>query len=143
MKPTYEVRAWRDRSWWLARVVDANDGADPTPIGGVAHTRALTTVEQTVRDLIATLLDVNEETFDVDIEYLLPSELESIVFEAISARVWSEAAQDLWCETSIVAVRTLASHGFSHRDVGKLLGLAEHRVAALLDPGTDAAHRAA
>ena len=62
MKPTYEVRAWREHSWWLARVLGANDCADPTPIGAMAHTRALTTVEQTVRDLIATILDVDERT---------------------------------------------------------------------------------
>jgi hypothetical protein len=143
MKPTYEVRAWRERSWWQARVVDANAIADPAPIGEMAHTRALTTVEQTVRDLVATILDVDEATFDIEIEYLLPNDLEPIVFEAISAQTWFEAAQDLWREASTVAARTLASHGFSHRDMGKLLGLEEHRVAALLDPGADTRHRAA
>ena len=143
MKPTYEVRAWRERSWWLARVFDGNDSADPAPIGETAHTRALTTVEQTVRDLIATILDVDDATFDVEIEYLLPHDLEPIVFEAISAQVWFEAAQDLCRAASTLAVRTLASHGFSRRDMGKLLGLEEHRVAALLDPDADTPHRAA
>jgi hypothetical protein len=134
MKPTYEVRAWREHNWWLARILDANDSADRTPVGAVAHTRALTTVEQTVRDVIATILDVDERIFDVEIEYLLPNELEQIVFEAISAQIWFEAAQDLWREASTVAARTLASQGFTHRDTGKLLGLEEHRVAALLGP---------
>jgi len=143
MKPTYEVRAWRERTWWLARVVDANDSADPSPIGEMAHTRALTTVEQTVRDLIATILDVDDGTFDIEVEYLLPNELEPVVFEAISAQIWFEAAQDLWREASTVAARTLASHGFSQRDMGKLLGLEERRVAALLDPGAGTSHHAA
>lgn len=143
MKPTYEVRAWREHSWWLARVLGANDSADSTPIGAMAHTRALTTVEQTVRDLIATILDVDERTFDVEIEYLLPNDLEPIVFEAISAQIWFEAAQDLWREASTVAARTLASQGFSHRDTGKLLGLDDDLIAALLDPGADTPQRAA
>ena len=134
MKPTYEVRAWREHNWWLARILDANGDADPTPIGAVAHTRALTTVEQTVRDVIATILDVDEWTFDVEVEYLLPNDLEPIVFEAISAQIWFEAAQDLWREASTVAARTLASQGFTRRDTGKLLGLEEHSVAALLSP---------
>jgi hypothetical protein len=134
MKPTYEVRAWREHNWWLARIIDATDNADRTPIGAVAHTRALTTVEQTVRDVIATILDVDEWIFDVEIEYLLPNELEQIVFEAISAQIWFEAAQDLWREASTVAARMLASQGFTHRDMGKLLGLEEQRVAALLPP---------
>jgi hypothetical protein len=143
MKPTYEVRAWRELSWWQARVVDANDSADPAPIGEMAHTRALTTVEQTVRDLIATILDVDDRAFDVEIEYLLPRELEIVVFEAISAQTWFEAAQDLWRDASSVAAWALASQGFSYRDMGKLLGLEEHSLAALLDPGADTPHRAA
>jgi hypothetical protein len=132
MKPTYEVRAWREQNWWLARILEANDSADRTPIGAMAHTRTLTTVEQTVRDVIATILDVDERAFDIELEYLLPNDLEPIVFEAISAQIWFEAAQDLWRETSTVAARTLASQGFTHRDMGKLLGLEEHRIAAIL-----------
>jgi hypothetical protein len=143
MRPTYDVRAWRELSWWQARVVDANDGADPAPIGEIAHTRALTTVEQTVRDLIATILDVDDRAFDVDIEYLLPHDLEVFVFEAISAQIWFEAARDLCRDASTVAARALAAQGFSHRDMGKLLGLEEDSVAALLNPGADSPRRAA
>ena len=132
MKPSYEVRAWREHNWWRAHIFAANNYADPAPLGATAHTRALATVEQTVRDLVATILDVDDATFDIEIEYLLPGDLEPIVFEAISARNWLEAAEDLWHEASTAAARTLAAQGFSPRDTGKLLGLADHRVAALL-----------
>ena len=135
MKPTYEVRAWREHNWWLAQVVGANDEADPTPLGSMAHTRTLATVEQAVRDLVATMLAVDDMAFDIEIEYLLPELLEQIVFEAIGARTWLEAAQEVWREASTVAARTLALQGFSPRDTAKLLGLADHRVAALLEPG--------
>src|SRR5574342_1050613 len=100
MKPTYEVRAWRERGWWLARVVGTSEGADATPLGAVAHAKTLTKIEQTTRDLVATILDADEQTFDIDLEYVLPPDLETVVCEAIGARTWLDAAQHLWQEQS-------------------------------------------
>src|SRR5262245_34745846 len=103
MKPTYEVRAWRENGWWLARIVAASDGSDKTPLNDVEHARTLTKIEQTTRDLIATILDVEEQAFDVELEYVLPRELENVVCEAIGARTWLDAAQSLWHEHSALA----------------------------------------
>lgn len=133
MKPTYEVRAWRERGWWLARVVAASDGADATPLNAVAHARTLTKIEQTARDLVATILDEDEQAFDIDLEYILPPEVESVVCEAIGARTWLDAAQHLWQEHSTLAVHALTGQGFSCQETAKLLGLSDRRVGQLLE----------
>jgi hypothetical protein len=133
MTPTYDVRAWRDNGWWLARVVAASDGADATPVNALAHARTLTKIEQTVRDLVATILDVGEESFDLELEYVLPRELDTVVCEAIGARTWLDAAHDLWREHSSVAVRALTAQGFSRRETAKLLGLSDERLGQLAE----------
>jgi hypothetical protein len=143
VKPTYEVRAWRERGWWLARVVGASDGADETPLNALAHARTLTTIEETTRDLVAMILDADEHTFDIDLEYVLPADVETVVCEAIGARTWLDAAQHLWREQSALAVRALSDHGFSLQETAQLLGLSDRRVGQMLareaDPGQYAA----
>jgi hypothetical protein len=69
VKPIYRVRVWRDGGWWLGRVIAAGDGADPAPINSLTQARALASVDSVVRDLIATVLDTNEDAFDIEIEY--------------------------------------------------------------------------
>jgi hypothetical protein len=143
MKPTYDVRAWREDDWWLARIVGASDGADEAPLNAVGHARTLTNIEQTARDLVAMILDVDGETFDIELEYILPDQVETVVCEAIGARTWLEAAQELWHEHSTLAVRTLIGQGFSLRETAKLLGLSEQwadqRPDHEVDPGQAAA----
>jgi hypothetical protein len=136
MKPTYEVRAWREHGWWLARVVAANEGADATPLNALTHARSLTKIEQTARDLVATILDADEQAFDIELEYILPNEVETVVYEAIGARTWMDAAQQLWHEHSAVAVHALIGHGFSIQETAKLLGLSDQRVSQLLESDT-------
>jgi DNA-directed RNA polymerase specialized sigma24 family protein len=132
MKPTYEVRAWREHGWWLARVVAAGEGADPAPLHALAHARSLITIEQTARDLVAMILDTHEEAFDIEIEYVLPDEIETAVYEAIGARTWLDAAQQLWQEQSAAAVYALSGQGFSPQETAKVLGLSDQRVGRLL-----------
>src|SRR5262249_27864754 len=133
MKPTYEVRAWQEDGWWLARVVDASDGANPAPLNALTQARTLTKIEQMARDLVATILDVDEDTFAVQTEYVLPDEVDALVCEANGARAWLDAAQALWQERSAAAARVLADQGFSLRETAKLLGLSYQRVDQLLE----------
>ena len=127
MKPSYEIRAWREDDWWLARVVAASDGADVAPLDGVAHAKTLTRIEQAVRDMVATILDVPDESFDLEVEYVLPPELDAVVCEAIGARTWMDAATELWYERSALAVHALRCNGFTRREAAALLGLPEPR----------------
>jgi hypothetical protein len=127
MKPTYEVRAWREHDWWLARVVAASEGADAAPLDGVAHARTLTRIEEAARDMVATILEVPDESFELDVEYILPPEVDVLVCEAIGARTWMDAATELWHERSAVAVHALRCYGFTRNEAATLLGLATGR----------------
>ena len=132
MKPTYEVRAWQEDGWWLARITGASGDADLTPVNALTHARSLTKIEQVVRDLVAMILDVDEAAFDVEVEYVLPSDVDVLVCEAIGAQTWLDAARELFRERTAAAARALSDQGFSLRDAAKLLGLSDRRLDQLL-----------
>jgi len=135
VRPTYEVRAWQEDAWWLARIVGGGGGADLTPVNALTHARSLTMVEQVVRDLVAMILDVAEDAFDVEIEYVLPRDVDLLVCEAIGAQTWLDAARELCRERTAVAARALSDQGFSRRETAKLLGLPDARLERMLRGG--------
>src|ERR1700733_12691666 len=59
VKPRYEVRIWPEDGWWLARVMAAGDGADPSPLNALTQARSVAKIESMGRDLIATVLDAD------------------------------------------------------------------------------------
>jgi len=132
VKPTYEVRIWPEDGWWLARVMAASDGADPAPLNALTQARNLAKIESMGRDLIATVLDADEDTFGVSFEYQLPGASCESIAQAKAARAWLEAAQDLWQERSAAAARALADEGYSLRETAALLGLSHQRVDQIL-----------
>lgn len=140
MKPTYEVKAWQEDDWWLARVIASSDGADSTPLNALTQARTLTRIEPMARDLVATILDADKDSFDIDLEYVLPDDVGELLCQAKGARAWLDAAQELWQERSTVAARALADKGYSLRETATLLGLSHQRVDQLLAAHTDLEH---
>jgi hypothetical protein len=132
VKPTYEVRAWQEDGWWLARIIGASGDADLTPVNALTHARSLNQIEQVVRDLVAMILDLDERAFEVEVEYVLPSDVDLLVCEAIGAQTWLEAARELFRERTAAAARALADQGFSRREAATLLGLSDRRLDQLL-----------
>jgi len=135
MKPRYYVKAWQENDWWLARVVAASDGADPIPLNALTQARTVTKIESMARDLVATILDDDESNFEVELQYVLPDDLSTLLCEAKGARAWLDAAQELWQERSVTAARALTSQGYSLREAATLLELSHQRVDQLVgDP---------
>lgn len=132
MKPIYEVRAWQEDGWWLARITGASGDADLTPVNALTHARSLNQIEQVVRDLVAMILDLDEGAFDVEVEYVLPRDVDLLVCEAIGAQTWLEAARELVRERASAAARALSEQGFSRREAATLLGLSDRRLDQLL-----------
>jgi hypothetical protein len=108
-----------------------------SPLNALTQARSLAKIGPMGSDLIATILDADHETFEVDIDYALPGETGDLVGHAKSARVWLDSAQLLWQERATVAARTLAGQGYSLRDIAVLLGLSHQRVDQLLDGHAD------
>lgn len=132
MKPTYQVKVWPDEDWWLAQVIAASEGTDTTPLNALTQARSLAKVDSMARDLIATILDADEEDFAVDFVYQLPDDINEVVCQARGAREWADAAQELWQDRSTIAARALAEKGYSLRETATLLGLSHQRVDQLL-----------
>jgi transcriptional regulator with XRE-family HTH domain len=137
MKPTYQIRVWQEDDWWLARVVAASEDADPMPLNALTQARSLARIESMGRDLVATILDAEEDAFGVDVEYVLPGEVGEVVRQTNAARAWLEGAQALWQERSAMAAKVLADAGYSLRETATLLGLSHQRVDQLLGGGTN------
>jgi hypothetical protein len=137
MKPTYQVRVWQEDDWWLARVVGASEDAGPAPLNAVTQARSLARIEPMGRDLIATILDADDADFEVELEYVLPDDVDELVCQAKGARAWLDAAQDMWQEQSTLAARALTSKGYSLRETAALLGLSHQRVDQLLGGHAD------
>jgi transcriptional regulator with XRE-family HTH domain len=133
MTPTYQIKAWQEDDWWLARVVDASETADRAPLNAITQARNLAKIESMGRDLIATILDADEDTFDVEVDYALPSRASDVVAQAKGARAWLDASQSLWQERSTTAARALAEQGYSLRETAALLGMSHQRVDQLLE----------
>jgi hypothetical protein len=112
--------------------MDASDGDDASPLNALTQARSLAKIESLGRDLIATILDADEDAFDVAFEYVLPGESGDLVCQARGARAWLDAAQDLWQERSAAAAKALAEEGYSLRETAALLGLSHQRVDQIL-----------
>lgn len=132
-RTAYTVRARRDGSWWLLEV----DGVD----SAVTQARRLDQVEATARDLIATLLEVPEDSFDIEITPSVPDDMGDEVGAALAARGLAIAAQEAARAATGRAARHLRDEGLPVRDIGRLLGVSYQRAAKILTPGEAAAIR--
>jgi hypothetical protein len=133
VSPRYEVGAWRDEGWWLARVTAATDDADLAPLNAMTQARSLSRIGDMARDLVATIPDAEGAEFEVDVDYVLPSVVAPLVDRARDARGLLEVASDLWHEQSAAAALVLTSEGYSLRETAVLLGMSHQRVDQILN----------
>jgi len=125
MRPTYTVVVKRDGEWWHIRVPELQNV--------FTQSRRLDQVDHMAREVTALMLDVPEDSFDLQIEMELSADLSERLAETRRLRQEAEAA-DLRARQ---AVRELASdltveRRLTVRDAGSLLNLSHQRVAQLL-----------
>ncbi len=130
-RPLFVARCRRDGEWWAVSVEDA----DRVHIRG-ANTQAkrLDQVEELAREIVAVLLDVDEDSFDVELDVELPSEVSEEVRQARHLREQAEAIQH---EATRVAAQAAADlvrrQGLTMREAARVLGLSYQRIAQLLE----------
>jgi len=66
-RPAYSVSAQHDGQWWIARVSHCSHDADESPLGQLTEAQSFDAVEPMMRDLIAAILDVPEDSFIVSV----------------------------------------------------------------------------
>lgn len=124
VRTTYRAIASREGGWWIVRI---------PALDRITQSRRLDRVEATARDLIALWLDVPSDSFDVEVETELGSELDARVERVKSLRAEADRVQAEASESVRALARSLAEHGWSLRDVGRVLGVSFQRVQQLTD----------
>ncbi|MFI2709146.1 hypothetical protein ACH495_03305 [Micromonospora sp. NPDC018662] len=115
----YTATCVRSGGWWAITV--------PELSGLFSQARRLDQVEGMAREAIALLLDVDPQSFDVEVQPDMPQE----VTRARKARSALRKAEESAEEATITAVRALLAKGYTVRDAGALLGISAQRVSQL------------
>jgi hypothetical protein len=122
-RASYRVTALRDERWWLLRVPE---------LDVVTQTRRLARAERTARDLIATWLGADRESFDVEVVPAVGDEvIDRLIGEAVEARATAARQSSHATALTDEVVHRLVDKGVPMRDVGEMLGISHQRVAQL------------
>jgi DNA-binding transcriptional regulator LsrR (DeoR family) len=119
----------RDGRFWRVRVPD---------IDRSTQARSLSEAEAMVRDLIAIMTDVPQNSFDVDMRIILP---EDVQIELDQSQILREQAKQSQAEAARLArdaAHRLHTHGLSLRDIGRALGVTFQRAKQLVDEAAQA-----
>lgn len=120
----YTAHAERAGAWWAIEV----DGVR----NAVSQARRLEQVEAMAREVVALLLDVGPDTFDIDVEVHVPEQWSSWV-EELRAKQAAQSRAERAASTSLrETARRLKESGLPVRDVGSIMGVSPQRVSQLL-----------
>lgn len=122
-RATYTAVAERDGSAWFARV----EGVQ----GAIVQARRLEQIEPNVREVVAMLLDVPDDSFDVVTTWKLEG-ADEVVRDAIRARKVADREAALASMAMRAAAHALVDRQLTIRDIGRILGISHQRVAQLL-----------
>jgi predicted RNase H-like HicB family nuclease len=125
MKHRYLVRAVRSGRWWAIDV--------PELPGVLSQARRLDQVESMAREVIALMLNVPEDSFDVSVEPDLDSlgGVREPILAALRERERASAAQDAASSAMRHAVSEVRASGYTSRDAGLLLGISNQRISQI------------
>jgi predicted RNase H-like HicB family nuclease len=125
MRPTYKVTAVRSGRWWAIEV--------PELRGVSSQARRLDQVKSMAREVIALMLNVPEDSFDITVEPDLDSlgGVRGAIEAALRERKRANAAQDAASTAMRHAVSEIRGSGYTSRDAGMLLGLSNQRISQI------------
>ena len=125
MRKTYTARCQRAGDWWAISV--------PELRGVNTQARRLEKAEAMARDAIGLFLDVPQDSFDIQIEPVLPRDLQTKVGRVRKVRERAEVSQRQAASVSAeVADDLVRGAHLTVRDAGRVLGLSHQRIAQLL-----------
>jgi len=119
----YPAIAEREGPWWVITVPDLDI---------VTQARRIDQIEHMARDLIAIWLEVDPDSFDVDITVHVPDAWRAEAEGVRQARAEAKRMEAQATERARAAARRLRAQGLPVRDVGAVLGVSPQRVSQLL-----------
>lgn len=124
-RATYTALCERSGDWWAIKV--------PQVPGVHSQARRLDRVEAMARDAIGLILDVDEDSFDVELDIRLPDSADAALGRLAAARAQADAAQKEQASAAHQAAEALVKNaGMTVRDAGRILGVSFQRVDQLL-----------
>jgi predicted RNase H-like HicB family nuclease len=121
---TYTAICERSGGWWAVHV--------PEVPGVFTQARRLDQAEAMVRDALALMLEVPEDSFDVELHPLVAPEAEEALAWLEKAKAEQRDAQAAVTEAAINAAKVLVGSGLTIRDAGRIMGVSFQRVDQLL-----------
>lgn len=121
---TYHAELERDGRFWRVRVPD---------IERSTQARSLSEAEAMVRDLIAIMTDVPQDSFNVDMKIILPEDVQLELDQSMALREQARQTQAEAARLARDAAQRLHTLGFSLRDIGRALGVTFQRAKQLVD----------
>lgn len=123
---TYQVDVVKDEGWWImhARI--------PRTII-YSQARRIDDIEFMIRDAIAGALDVDPQSFRIELTFDLDSDVLDQVSRAREASLEAAEVQERASRESRAAVQALRREGLTLREAGYFLGVTPQRVAQLLN----------
>lgn len=123
---TYQVDVVKDEGWWImhARI--------PRTII-YSQARRIDDIEFMIRDAIAGALDVDPQSFRIELTFDLDSDVLDQVSRAREASLEAAEVQERASRESRAAVQALRKEGLTLKEAGYFLGVTPQRVAQLLN----------
>lgn len=121
MKPVYTAVFEPDDGRWLVTV--------PEVPGAHSHGRTVARGRANVREAIALVLEVDEDSFDLREQFKLPARVRQVVDRARRARAQAQHAETKALEATKEAIGALDD--LSVRDVAELVGVSFQRIHQL------------
>lgn len=122
----YTVRVTREDKWWIGEV--------PEIPGAATEVTRLAELEIEVRDLLAGLLDVDDDALELtwDMTAVLGPEGQAMWDAFVVKREQLDEARRRFEADRLVTLRAMHAAGISTRDSATLVDLSHQRVAQLL-----------
>ncbi|QKS17330.1 hypothetical protein HUN59_14915 [Curtobacterium sp. Csp2] len=120
-RSTYDVHVHREGKFWAI---------DVPGIGFTQATR-LTSVEETARDMVAMVKDVDEASFDLNVEIVVPHNADDHVKQARALRAEAARIQAQAALESARSAAALKQDGLTYREIGLVLDVSHQRAQQL------------
>lgn len=120
---TYEATVTREDGYWVAVI--------PGLRGGATEARTIANLKVEVRDLVAGLLELDDDAFEVELKF--GEDFDSAVGQLVDAQERLAKAREEYEVAQRDAVRALAEKNISTRDSAQLIGVSHQRVSQLLN----------
>lgn len=124
MMSTYRVTAERTPTgWWVLEAPE---------VGAVSQTRRLDQVDDEMREAIAYLAGVPEDSFEIEVAPQIPQEAQTAMAHVEQLRDEAQRANHEAAEEYRRAARVLADATLTVRDIGHVMGISHQRAQQLI-----------